>query len=144
MKPGYNPNSRGQPYIALTNTTTITSTSYAFTEAFSPGTCVQASLLVEVTLGAGVTSLDLKLQQCLSSDPAAKWWDLPLADVANATTVAGEFLVPMAPYVFSFVTTGQLIGSIPVPIMLPFFRVAYKVTGVGAASANIFIAMTNL
>lgn len=144
MKPGYMPDLNGLPYVPLTIVTNITSGTYAFSESFPSGTCVQISMLVRAILGAGVTSADLKLQQSLESPSTADWYDTPLLDVGGKTTVLGEFLVPCAPYVVSIATTNQRIGPIPFPLLLPFCRLAYKISGVGTANLSVAFARTIL
>lgn len=113
----------------------IMSTTYSFTDAVYVGPCVQGFLCAKYTLGAGVTSVDFKIQQAFSASVSDDWFDTPLLDVANKTKVNQEFSVPMLPYVFSGTSTATnaRIGPVPVPLLLPFVRIAFKVTGVGTS-----------
>ncbi len=146
MKPGYLCNNHGLPDIPITTSVNLTSTSYLFSDAYAAGTCVQAFLCAKATLGAGVTSVELKFQQCLSDDPTNDWYDWPLVDVANKTTVTNEYVSIVKSYVLRIdanAVTDKL-GPIPFPLLMPFFRLAFKVTGVGTANIGVLIGRASL
>lgn len=142
MKPGYLPNTLGRPFVPVTTSVNVTSTSYLFSDPFAIGTAAQGFLTAKGTLGAGVTSIEFKVQQAYSADPADDWNCYPLFNVASMVVVANEYVVTVKPYVFridaSTGTDGKL-GPIPIPFFLPYVRLAYKVTGVGTGNLGVSI-----
>lgn len=119
--------------------TGTTSTTYAATDFVYVGQCVQGFLCCKYTLGPGVTSADFLVEQALS--PTDDPFGLPLLDVANKTTVNNQFVVPMLPYVFSGTSTATnaKIGPIAVPLLMPYVRVSWKISGVGTADLAFFL-----
>lgn len=147
MKAGYNPDLSGLPNLPITTSTNVTSTSYAYSAAYPVGTFVQGFMCIKATLGAGVTSVELKIEQALSSSSSDDWFGGVLCDVANKTTVGSEFLVPTKDYVFSITAntgTDAKIGPIPIALFMPFCRLAYKITGVGTANIGVTIGRVSL
>lgn len=109
----------------------VTSNSYAFTQPIYLGTRNQSAFLVSVTIGAGVTSAEVKVQSGLTA--TGTFYDWPHFDEVNGTVVAGEFVVDVLPYVFSFIGNGN-IGPLNVPGTVPYVRLAYKISGVGTVN----------
>lgn len=121
----------------LQSSTGITSTNYAYTDAVNLGTRNQCAIIVNAIIGAGVTSLDIKIQSGLSSN--GTFYDWVYLDEVNTTIVSGENLIPVRPYVLS-IPTSTTLGPFNIPGTMPWVRVAYKVSGVGTANADIYIA----
>lgn len=146
MKPGYEPNIRGLPDIPLTTSTAISNTSYVFSDIYSQGTCVQVGIAVKATLNVGTTSVEIKFQQGFSNNASDDFFDSPLADTANKTTVSNEYIVTCKGFVIRLdaSTAGNNLGPFPFPLLFPYYRVAYKVTGVGTANVGIVIARTKI
>mgnify|MGYP001482851444 CR=1 FL=1 len=146
MIPGYYPAEQGRPYVPITTSVDVTSTAYLYSSPFFVGPCVQGALCVRATLGAGVTSVELKLQQALSSDPSDAWFDWALVDSANKTTVNNEYVSVVKSDVLRIdANTGSdPLGPIPFPLLLPYVRLAYKITGAGTANIGVLITRAHL
>lgn len=146
MKPGYQPTLLGRPEIVLTTSTNVTSTSYLYGDPISVGAYVQLFMGLKVTLGAGVTSFEAKLQQCLSADPTDDWFNVTLLDTANKTTVANEYVSIAKPDVASIDVNTGTDGKLLFLYMaaMPFVRVAYKISGAGTANAGILVGRVGL
>ena len=117
--------------VLLSASDAITSGNYAFTAPIFLGTRNQSAFLVSVTIGAGVTSAEIKVQSGLTA--TGTFYDWPHFDETNGTTIAGEFVVDVLPYVFSFTTDGN-IGPLNVPGTIPYVRLAYKISGEGTVN----------
>lgn len=146
MKPGYSPDLSGLPFIPIVIATNVTSGNYLYSTAYAVGNCVQGALCVEATLGAGVTSVELKLQQSTGSSASGTWYDWSLVDVANKATVSNEYVSIVKSYVLRIdANTGDSdLGPIPFPLLLPYCRLAYKISGVGTANIGVLITRTLL
>ena len=104
----------------------------AFSTAYSVGTRNQLAFSFSATLGAGVLSAEFKIQSC--STQSGTYVDWPYFDEINGGITSGEYVVNAMPYVISIVTTGTNIGPINIPGTKNWWRLAYKITGVGTAT----------
>lgn len=118
--------------ITLLDAVSVSSNSYSFSTAYSVGTRNQLAFSFSATLGAGVTSAEFKIQSC--STQSGTYVDWPYFDEINGTITSGEYVVNAMPYVISIVTTGTNIGPINIPGTKNWWRLAYKITGVGTAT----------
>lgn len=144
---GYVPSySTGLPEVPLRTSTAITNTTYSFSDIYNAGDCQQISMCVKATLNVGTTSLELKLQQGISQSALDDWFDIPLLDVANKATVSNEYVVTAKSYVVRLdaSTAGNNLGPIAFPLLMPFYRLAYKVTGVGSANVGVLLIRTKI
>lgn len=137
-----------QSFTALETSTNVTSNSYAYSNVLNAGTIVQAALSVKATLGAGVTSVELKFQQAFAEDAAeADWYSTPLVDTTNKVTVSNEFVAVAKPLTIridaSTGSTGAL-GPFPFFWGLPYGRLAYKISGVGTANIGAIISRATI
>lgn len=127
----------------FTLSATFTSTSYLYSNSENVGHCAQSALYAAVQLGGGVTSVEIKLQQGMSGS-IGPWYDYPLVDTANKVTVSNEYVSVVKPYVLRLdantPSLTQGVGPIAFPLLMPYFRVAYKLTGAGTAAITVIVS----
>lgn len=122
--------------ITLVSTST-SSNAYAFSTAYNVGTRNQLAFSFNATLAAGVTSAEFKIQSC--STQTGTYTDWPYFDEINGTIVNSEYVVSTMPYVVSIATSGLSVGPINIPGTKPWWRVAYKITGVGTGTLSVLM-----
>jgi hypothetical protein len=140
MKPGFFSNET--PLVASTN---ITNTTYSFSSAYNTGTTNQLFAFVTGTLAGGATSFEWKIQQSLSLS-GGTWFDTPIIDAAGIITapanVNEEYVAVARAYTIRYLLAqnGNNLGPFGFSVSMPFFRLAYKITGAGTGNFNVILS----
>jgi len=100
---------------------------------------------ISSSLGAGLTSAEFKFQQGLVNDPAGEWFDYPIVNYSTLTTSSDsppEYYLTSKAFTQSLVAgagVAQKLGPYEITVGMPFFRVAYKASGVGTLTSKIIV-----
>lgn len=124
---------------------TTTSTTYVGSTIVPFSQKNKYCVYISCGLGAGLTSAEFKFQQCLTNDANGEWFDYPIVNYSTLTTSSDtppEYYLTSKAFTQSLTSAAgqtQKLGPYEITVGMPFFRVAYKVTGGGTLTSKIIV-----
>lgn len=117
------------------------STTYAFSSVKNTGKHNKVCVFIKSAFDLG-TSAEYKFQQSQTEDPAGDWYSLPIVNYSTLTTstdLPPEYYFTAKAFTIQHTQSAAatLLGPYEVTIAMPYFRVAYKLTGAGTLTSTV-------